>query len=782
MDRSNRLLHGLCAVLTAALMAGCAACLAVRAFGLPVFGAYGYLAALYAAALVRLGRRGAIWGVGATALLAIPCAFLLAARANEIFAALRTAAQGAAGENLAAYASAANAAALLAGILLGALFALLLDVPSGSSFALAVLLAAVICGLALNEDISLWAALPGFVGGVIAFALPKDVRRDGVRPLLLIPALLLSLLALSFSPAARTTWEPLENLAERVRSITRDYMRFTEERLAFSINEKGYDHAGMIGEDVVAMLGGPADPSEDAVMRVETDVDLLLRGTVKRSYTGYSWVDDQTKARYLYYDFLHRNVRNQVFDAQNTEEAEGFCEHSARVEMLENGTSTLFVPNQLASFEMSLEDAVYYNSAGEIFLTREVEPGDSYAFVARMPDSDAALIAACADSAQAQDGQYAAIQADYTVLPDGIDSRVYALALELTQNVSNAAEKALSIENYLAENYNYTLNGGYPAQGEDFVSWFLLEGKEGYCSYFASSMAVLCRIAGLPARYVEGYSVPASSGGATIVTGENAHAWVEVYFNGLGWIAFDPTARSMEHGGGESASENGGMDDSGVVDEFSGEDDASAENPAAPEATPTPQPDGSAGDPSDAPTPTPQPDADSPQANEPPAGQHAPKNTDSPNSKKKNHIWLWLLLILLLLALCALGALWLRRRLNASDPLKLCASMRSADLAAMVLYRGILTLLVQIGIAPLNGETPQAFAQRASGSIANPAYERFVEAVTRSRYSGRKLEADALEDGRKAYLVFLNGLRRSERLRFHVHRAFHGLGSFENIP
>jgi len=240
--------------------------------------------------------------------------------------------------------------------------------------------------------------------------------------------------------------------------------------LAFSINEEGYDHAGMIGDQVVAMLGGPADPAENPVMRVKADSSMLLRGTIKRSYTGYSWVDDQAKARYLYYDFTHRSVRNSVFDTNTSAGSEGFEHRDAEVEMISNGTSTLFVPAQLTGFEMDLADAVYYNSAGEMFLTRDVQAGDKYSLSARVPRSESGLIAACAQKSSVQDKRYADILAQYTVLPEGIDSRVYALAVELTQHTNNPAEKAYAIQNHLAQNYKYTLDGGYPNAGEDFVS------------------------------------------------------------------------------------------------------------------------------------------------------------------------------------------------------------------------------------------------------------------------------------------------------------------------
>ena len=69
----------------------------------------------------------------------------------------------------------------------------------------------------------------------------------------------------------------------------------------------------------------------------------------------------------------------------------------------------------------------------------------------------------------------------------------------------------------------------------------MLTSKSGYCTYFASALGVMARIAGIPSRYIEGYLVKADESGVIEVTGENAHAWVELYFDGFGWLSFDPT-------------------------------------------------------------------------------------------------------------------------------------------------------------------------------------------------------------------------------------------------
>lgn len=788
MDRIKGLLCAAGTMLTAALMAGCAAYLIVSALGFAVSWLPVYFTAFAAALIVHQGRRGMAWTIGALAALVIGLGVLIAACLPDITRAVQLISEAGFEADLYACARAGMGAALILALLLGVLFSGLLRLPSCVPFALLVLLAAVICALAVNQDISIWAALPGLAAGVAAFGMPSDERRDGIRPALLVPALALAVVALVMTPAGRLTWEPLEHLAERIRSVTEDYVRFTEERVAFSINEKGYDHAGMIDDQVVAMLGGPAQPTEDAVMRVRTDADLLLRGTIKRSYTGYSWVDDQAKARYLYYDFTHRGVRNAVFDADTTEKEGGFETHEASVEMLGSGTSTLFVPAQLAQFDMDLSDAVYYNSAGELFLTREVEAGDNYAFAARLPEGEEQLIAAARRNADVQDSRYAAVLSDYTALPAGIDSAVYALAVELTGHTNNAAEKAYAIQNYLIKNCGYTLEGAYPEAGRDFVSWFLLESREGYCSYFASAMAVMCRIAGIPARYVEGYYVQAVPGGETIVSGRNAHAWVEIYLNGIGWVAFDPTARTadadaqsnedgyLQHQGDAPAGENPG-------------DGAGHDGENLPDDEPTPTPDAgshpdSTPDTGDAdgndPESTPEPDE-----NPFPDGD-AKRPPDLPEDEKDRDsglAWLWIVLVVLIvLAAAVLACMWVRRRLAQTDPLKLCVSVRSSQTAALILYRSILTLLAQMGLAPMNGETPEYFAQRVVLSLPNEDYPRFVADVVRSRYSGRNISRETLNAGRNAYVVFLNGMRRSERLRFHVRRVLHGLGSFESIP
>ncbi|WP_149678362.1 DUF4129 domain-containing transglutaminase family protein [Thermoclostridium caenicola] len=134
------------------------------------------------------------------------------------------------------------------------------------------------------------------------------------------------------------------------------------------------------------------------------------------------------------------------------------------------------------------------------------------------------------------------IEEAYTQLSDDTPERVLNLARDLTTPCANDYEKVIAIEEYLKSNYEYTLSPSNVPEGRDFVDWFLFEDRRGYCTYYATSMVVLLRAAGIPARYVEGFVMPAKhQDNVYTITGRNAHAWVEVYFQGFGWLTFEPT-------------------------------------------------------------------------------------------------------------------------------------------------------------------------------------------------------------------------------------------------
>jgi transglutaminase-like putative cysteine protease len=95
--------------------------------------------------------------------------------------------------------------------------------------------------------------------------------------------------------------------------------------------------------------------------------------------------------------------------------------------------------------------------------------------------------------------------------------------------------------------FTYTLDAPAVPEGEDAAQYFLFTSKQGYCDLFATSFALMCRATGLPSRFVVGYAEgKMNDSGEYEVTAAEAHAWVEVFIDGRGWMTFDPTPPGAE--------------------------------------------------------------------------------------------------------------------------------------------------------------------------------------------------------------------------------------------
>ena len=104
-------------------------------------------------------------------------------------------------------------------------------------------------------------------------------------------------------------------------------------------------------------------------------------------------------------------------------------------------------------------------------------------------------------------------------------------------------ELVMALTTYLQQNYRYSLELGHVPPGRDPVDWFLFDAKIGYCEQFATAEVLMLRSLGVPARLATGYSTgdydPVLN--QSIVREHDAHAWVEVWFSGHGWVPVDPS-------------------------------------------------------------------------------------------------------------------------------------------------------------------------------------------------------------------------------------------------
>ncbi|MFT4218539.1 MAG: DUF3488 and transglutaminase-like domain-containing protein [Micropruina sp.] len=128
-----------------------------------------------------------------------------------------------------------------------------------------------------------------------------------------------------------------------------------------------------------------------------------------------------------------------------------------------------------------------------------------------------------------------------TALPDDLPDGIRELAQRITRRGTTDGRRALLIQDWLrSPAFSYSLDPA-PGSGYETLSRFLFGDHIGYCEQFAASMAVLARAVGIPARVAVGFLPGTRRGDGWEVRIRNMHAWPELYFTGLGWVAFEPT-------------------------------------------------------------------------------------------------------------------------------------------------------------------------------------------------------------------------------------------------
>ena len=550
-------------------------------------------------------------------------------------------------------------------------------------------------------------------------------------------ALILVLAAFLLIPAGGVTYEPLKELAQEVRQTVYDYLFFTESRNEFSLAAEGYYPLGK------EQLGGKAEPRNSPVMEVRTNQTVYLRGAVKDEYTGRVWINATGGRRYLYTLPQNGALRSSLFDL-NLPKAELLKsslmqEKSVTVKMVASSASTLFLPQRMRGLEMLSSGMVpYFNNASDVFITRDLAQGDMYRVNAAIVGAGDAGLSTLIDACQSEsDPNATGVYQRYTQLPEHLQQQVYELAARMTVGAQTPYEKAMAIQTYLQHYYKYTLEPK-PMQGNvDFVSGFLLKDKEGYCTYFASAMTVLCRMEGLPARYVEGYIARPDAEGVAHVTGLDAHAWTEVYFDGFGWVTFDATPPREQD---------------------------SPNNPPPPEEQEQPSPEPS-NEPDNAPpednrpeeTPTATPPPDTEQQNQDQFDPPIPDDEDAPAY--------WWLLWLLIIPLVAFRVYWVIPR-NAAK------RQKNIDKAYAVWVQAIFDVLYLKKLKKLPGETLMDYAYRldearAAGAPLLPV----AQVLSHLRYSTHPVEEEYVALTRDTYFALEKRLKRWEKIKLMIYRA-----------
>ncbi len=176
---------------------------------------------------------------------------------------------------------------------------------------------------------------------------------------------------------------------------------------------------------------------------------------------------------------------------------------------------------------------LYDRVSGSVFTTTS-EPAPAYVETASLKEPTAAELR---DAAPKSDE----VPALYTRIGQ-VDPRVTALTDQLTAGKSNNFDRATALWQYFSAQNGFVYDTKTAdATDADALADFILKGKRGYCEQYASAMAVMLRVAHIPARVAIGFTPGVSKGDYQSISSQDAHAWVEAYFGDKGWVSFDPT-------------------------------------------------------------------------------------------------------------------------------------------------------------------------------------------------------------------------------------------------
>ncbi|HEV7211154.1 MAG TPA: DUF3488 and transglutaminase-like domain-containing protein [Blastococcus sp.] len=196
------------------------------------------------------------------------------------------------------------------------------------------------------------------------------------------------------------------------------------------------------------------------------------------------------------------------------------------------------VPQSIRVSDDIGDDWRFDRASGTVFGRGVTTSGHRYSVTAEEPQPTTELLAGAAPLPDTDP-----VQRRFTALPPIMDSRVVNLVSSLTDGATGPYARVRRIYDYLTDPANgfiYSLSTTPGTSGNDLVDFLRL--RRGYCEQYAGAMAVMVRAAGVPARVALGYTPGTRQpDGTRMITSSDAHAWVEVYFQNLGWVPFDPT-------------------------------------------------------------------------------------------------------------------------------------------------------------------------------------------------------------------------------------------------
>ncbi len=276
------------------------------------------------------------------------------------------------------------------------------------------------------------------------------------------------------------------------------------------------------------------ESGDDGGARADLDAAAVgpLRSFTLRAFDGRSWEREQS-------DELEDWDQNSLLTSDASrrgQEPDASVGTLADVEVEVEALREQRLPLTTFPRTVQIDGSWGYDSArDEIVGAQATSEGTSYAMTAEIPDLTGLTL-------REAEGDLPGGLEPYLEVPETPHTAdLQELAQTLSAGAAGTYEQAMALQTYFRDSSNFRYDTSVDEAVSDDAVWDFLVSRRGYCVQFATSMTVLSRMLGIPARLAVGFLPGSRVAGGYAVTGSDAHAWPELYFPGQGWVRFEPT-------------------------------------------------------------------------------------------------------------------------------------------------------------------------------------------------------------------------------------------------
>jgi transglutaminase-like putative cysteine protease len=355
-----------------------------------------------------------------------------------------------------------------------------------------------------------------------------DFLRAGLVLTLVVLTIAWTLPSAAAVPRLAATWR---RLSDPWRTVQEEW-----QRLFYGLRRSVVGVVEPFGSSLT--LGGPRDVKEILLMDVAAPREgrYYWRGAVYSYYRGDRW-EAVEKERILL--IPGRQPPGMAEDALRRPVVQTVTSYAPGRHILVGASQPVSLDREAEAYIDLTDDAPL--EFIRIFSVLPLEAGEDYVVTSLVSDADATSLRGAGTDYPDW------IRQSYLQLPGSLPDRVRLLAEEITAEADNPYDKAIALEQYLRDTFTYELSPPDAPEGQDYVDFLLFESQQSYCSGYATTMAVMARSLGIPARLAVGYGEGEYDPERSVfrVRENNAHSWPEIYFPGYGWVEFEPTASEI---------------------------------------------------------------------------------------------------------------------------------------------------------------------------------------------------------------------------------------------